>query len=358
MSIINMRIQRVIAHEVVRASELNTRNPIYSNILISLDNQSLNLLIDRIMAVISQGSHCVDLTVEDTAPGRSFNIISNMLDFNDTEFITNSRNLAAQLSNAQTSGSIKSGSAIFIQGTLYDDGTESRFIAIIKADYDRGLMERIENNEVMLEYINNIILGDSTRLMKLALFIEINRNHTTGQNQVRNTDDFSIKVFDHLMQNSTNGNASLYFYSTFLGCRIADNSSSKTKKFYEITRNFINSINTGNEDKLELYGHLISYLSDNSTIINPREFSIDYFPEDQQDSFLRECKEQGIAESFSKNTQLIKGKLRRESIRFTSNITIIALPEELHNSFCIIGPDDENEGWVKVRIRGEIENIK
>ena len=351
------RIERVIAHEVIRASELSIKNPTYSNALVNLNEQIKNLLINRIITVVAPGSYCVDLTVDDVSQGRPFNIITNMFNSNDNDFIISSKSLAGQLSNAQTAGAIRPGFAIFIQG-IVNDTREYRFIAIVKTDPDNGLLEKTNGNQIMFDYINNVILGDSTRLMKLALFIEINKNSATEQIQVRDPDDFSIKVFDYSMRNSTNGNASLYFYSTFLGCRIADSASTKTKQFHEITKKFINDMNINEEGKVRLYGNLLSYLRDNSTIINPREFAQLYFPSTQQGIFLGQCNNSGITESFSKDIQLLKGKLRRESIKFTSNVTIVASPDVFNESVRIIGQDNENIGWIKIRIKGEIENIK
>ena len=66
------RIERVIAHEVIRTSELSIKNPTYSNVLVNLNEQIKNLLINRIITVVAPGIDCVDLTVDDVSQGRPF----------------------------------------------------------------------------------------------------------------------------------------------------------------------------------------------------------------------------------------------------------------------------------------------
>jgi len=95
-----------------------------------------------------------------------------LLDADDASFVGASKHLARSLSSAQTAGPIKSGSAIFVQGTCAADGQQSRFIAIIKADSDQALYKRIDGDNITLTYVNDMLLGESQRLLKIAFFIE------------------------------------------------------------------------------------------------------------------------------------------------------------------------------------------
>lgn len=353
-----MNIEKIIMHEVIRASELNIKTPIYNNSLTNLDNAVKTLVIDRIMDIISPGSHCIDLVASNLEQGGPFNIITNMIDNDIPVFIRASQGLAKSLSQSQTAGSIKAGSAIFIKGNADDSGVPSRFIAIIKADSDKGLSRKINNNQITLEYINDILLGDSSRLIKIALFIENNPvNQPIDFSQIRNPDDFAIKVYDHLMQNSTTGNASQYFYSTFLNCKIAENAARKTMEFYETTCEFINNMNIEQDQKVEHYNDLISYLRGNDFSIDPTTFARGFLPENQQDDFLEQCEKSGLTGSIPKDIQLIKGKLRRQSLKFTSKVMISAPQEIFNNAVQVTGPVDE-DGWTTIKIKGEIEPIK
>ena len=349
MNITNIAIVRVIVHEVVRASQLADRPPILNEVLVTLDTRGKNLVSRRLVDTMASGSHCVDVTVEDATPGSPFDLTTAMLNLPNDSFIANSKRLASSLSSAQTAGPIKSGSAVFVQGTCLADGTASRFIAIIKADSDQALYKNVDGEEISLTYVNEMILGESQRLIKIAFFIE--DSNSPGDH--RSPDDFSVKVFDHLMQTSGNGEAAAYFYQTFLKCGLADNSSRQTKEFYNAARSFIDQMPVSQADRVDFQGDLISYLRQNNEILEPRTFARMVLPEDQRGAFLGVCRDSGITEAITKDLTLLKGKLRRRSVKFSSNVTLYAPPDVFKESVEITGESDD--GWTEVRIRGSIE---
>lgn len=353
MNLANVQILRVIAHEVVRASQLAERPPILSEALITLDARGMDLVGKRLVSTVSSGSHCVDVTVDDATIGSPFDRASAMLDHSDTEFVETSKVLAHSLSTSQTAGPIKSGSAIFCQGTCSADGQHCRFLAIIKADSDQGFYKHVNGENITLTYVSDMLLGESQRLIKIAFFVEETLPEAGFVCQNRQSEDFSIKVFDHMLQNSGDGNAAVYFYSTFLKCRLADNAPRKTKQFYDVAREFIDHLTLSQADIVELRGDLISYLRGNRATLEPRTFAQDVLPEEQQDSFLRKCREVGITEAITKDISLLKGKLRRQSLKFSSNVTLYAPSEVFRDAVRITGTTDD--GWTELRIRGLVE---
>ena len=122
MNITNISIVRVIVHEVVRASQLENRPPILNEALVALNTKGKDLVSRRLVETVASGSHCVDVTVEDSTSGSPFDRATAMLDCSDELFISNSKHWASSLSNAQTAGPIKSGSAVFVQGRCFADG--------------------------------------------------------------------------------------------------------------------------------------------------------------------------------------------------------------------------------------------
>jgi hypothetical protein len=359
MNVANIEITRVIAHEVVRASQLTERPPILSDELIRLDEQGNKLVGTRLVNTIASGSHCVDVTVDDATIGSPFEKTTAMLDSDDAGFVKASRQLANTLSTAQTAGPIKSGSAIFVQGSCVAGGQDSRFIAIIKADSDQGFYKRIDRgNNITLTYVNDMLLGESQRLIKIAFYIEeteLEEVEEEGTALHRSPEDFSVKVFDHMMQSSGDGNAAIYFYSTFLKCRLADNAPRKTKRFYEAAREFIDKMDIPQSEKVELRGDLISYLRGNRATLEPRAFAQDVLPQDNQETFLRTCRDIGIDEAITKDLQLLKGKMRRQSVKFSSNVTLYAPPDVFRESVKITGTTED--GWTELQIQGLIESM-
>ncbi|MGG7054617.1 nucleoid-associated protein [Nitrosomonas sp. ANs5] len=353
MNISNIKAHRIITHEVVRAQELEERAPILSDSFIELDDKGNSLISKRLVDTLSSGSHCVEVAVDDATEGSPFSYISSMFDSSDQSFINHSKHLSKALSQAQTAGSIKAGSAIFIQGTCIADDRESRFMAIIKADSDQALQKQSREEGITLIYINDMILGQSQKLFKIAFFVEI-EDQNEGNN-VRESTDYKVKVFDHMMQKAGNGNAALYFYSSFLKCRIADNASRQTKVFYEVAKSFIDGLPIDQSEKVELKGDVISYLRSNKEIISPREFSKDVLPEDQQDNFINLCKSRGISEAISKDLTLLKGRLRRQSVKFASGVTLYASPDVFKSAVKV---GDFVDGWTDIKVQGKVESEK
>lgn len=352
MNIANVTITRVIAHEVVRASQMSERPPVLSDDLVVLDERGKALVGRRLVDTVASGSHCVDVTVADGGSGSPFDKATNMLDADDEGFVTNSKLLAGALSTSQTAGPIKSGSAIFVQGTCSADGKPSRFIAIIKADSDQALYKRVKGESITLTYVSDMLLGESQRLIKIAFFIE-DADREDASVEGRRPEDFSVKVFDHLMQNSGDGDAAAYFYSTFLKCKLSHNAARQTKHFYEVVRSFIEEMPVSQSERVTYHGDLISYFRQNHSTLEPRTFAQDVLPPAYQDAFVRKCREQGITQAFSKELDLIKGKLRRQSVKFSSNVTLYAPSEVFRDAVKIAGTS--GDGWTELKIRGSIE---
>ena len=353
MTIANVEISRAITHEVVRTSKIAERTPVLSNELIVLEDKLKELVGRRLTNTIGSGSHSVDVTVDDSTAGSPFDRVTSMLDAKDLAFVENSKHLAGSLSSAQTAGAIKSGTAIFIQGTCFADHKTSRFIAIIKADSDQGASKRIKGDSIVLTYINDMVLGESQRLVKIAFLIE-DAERETESPMPRSTEDFTIQVFDHLMQPSGENDAAFYFYKTFLKCSLSHNAARKTKQFVDVVRAFIDELPLPPSERVAFHGDLISYLrrQDRSTI-QPRTFAQEVLPRDYRYLFLEKCKTEGITQAFSKNLDLVKAKMRRQSVKFTSNVTLHASPEVLRDAVRILGTSED--GWTEVKIRGTVE---
>lgn len=354
MNITNVEITRVIAHEVVRASLIAERPPVLSDVLVVLDEKGKTLVARRLVDTVASGSHCVDVTVDDSSAGSPFDKATAMLDVDDDGFVANSKHLAGSLSTSQAAGSIKAGSAIFVQGTCSADSRQSRFLAIIKADSDQALYKGVKGDTITLTYVSDMLLGESQRLIKIAFFIEdaVCDNDFAA---VRQPDDFSVKVFDHLMQKSGDGDAAVYFYSTFLKCKLSHNAARQTKRFHDLTRSYIDAIPVSQTERVAYHGDLISYFRRNTVTLEPRTFAQDVLPPAHQDAFIRMCREEGIDQAFSKNLDLLKGKLRRQSVKFSSDVTVYASSDVFRDAVKIIGISDD--GWTELKIRGTIESM-
>ena len=316
MSIVINQVTRAIAHEVIKTTQGTppTRPAFASNSLMALtDINAQTLIIERLNSTVGQGSKCVDVQVETPS---TFNELAFLLDALDQDYIQHTKILATSLSNAQTSGSIKAGVVIFIQGKCFYEDQELRFIAVIKADPDKALHKTITGSTITLNYVNDLLFGNSQRLLKIGLFIE-ETEAANNTNTQRVPGDFAIKVFDHLMSNTSDTNAAMYFYKTFLGCKLAETKAVKSKLFFETTDAFImgNSILT-QAQKEDCRGGLFALMRGNTDILEPAAVAREIFPQEIQDAYINHCSSNGITGAFSKDNSLIMNKLKRRTIKF------------------------------------------
>jgi hypothetical protein len=241
---------------------------------------------------------------------------------------------------------------MFIEGTCFADGRDCRFLAIIKADSDQALLKRVSGEIITLTYVNDMVLGDSQRLIKIAFFIEESGPDSESAGG-RLPEDFSVKVFDHLMQSSGNGDAAAYFYGSFLKCKLSNNAARQSKQFFEVVHSFIDKMPVSQADRVAYKGDLISYFCQNRETIEPRTFAREVLPEAHQVAFVKRCRDEGIGQAFSKELDMIKGKLRRQSLKFSSNVTLYAPSDVFRDAVKIIGTSED--GWTELKIRGSIE---
>jgi hypothetical protein len=195
-------------------------------------------------------------------------------------------------------------------------------------------------------------LGDSQRLIKIAFFIEESGPDSESAGG-RLPEDFSVKVFDHLMQSSGNGDAAAYFYGSFLKCKLSNNAARQSKQFFEVVHSFIDKMPVSQADRVAYKGDLISYFCQNRETIEPRTFAREVLPEAHQVAFVKRCRDEGIGQAFSKELDMIKGKLRRQSLKFSSNVTLYAPSDVFRDAVKIIGTSED--GWTELKIRGSIE---
>jgi 37-kD nucleoid-associated bacterial protein len=358
MIIAGVEVVRLIAHEIVKASQLNDRPPILSDEIMPLDQHGKDLLAKRLVSTIASGNHCVDVDVVESEVNSPFDHTASLLDHDDAGFIEATKKLASALSAAQTAGAIKAGSGIFIQGKCMVNAVQKRFAAIIKADSDQAFRKQVDGeNSIVLQYVNEMVLGESQKLFKIALFLEDVQSQARGVVPIQRTpDQFTIKVFDHNMQMSGNANAATYFYSTFLKCRLAENAPRLTKQFFNVARDFLDARDELRpQEKMEYRADLISYLRGNRQTLEARTFAQEVLPENLRDPFVKQLQEAGLGDAVAKDLSLLKGKLRRQSIRFSSEITIYGQPETLRDSVKIGQADAE--GWTDLKIKGSVQEI-
>jgi len=349
-ALMNLRINRIILHEVFRrGDDRKIVKPKFSSDFTPLNEEGINTLKARIVSVLGDDSNSIEMIVEESDSGSTYEICNQMILADDKSFIDGSYKLAEKLAQSQGSRVIPGGIVIFVTGLV---GVENySYVGIIKAELHSGfsLLERKEN--LLLEYLVNLLLTPQQKLYKIALFIETSKKENA---ELRSPEDFKVLIYDHLMKTSQNGEAAQYFYENFLGCSFFDSPKKMTKEFYNLTKEFIDLNMPGGEEKIDQNTFLYTYLkgSQNKTIL-VSEYASSYLPLKYRDSYQKFMVEKKFPiRAINKDLTYLKKKLVRRNIKFTSDVKINAPSEKFGDLVKFKGKED---GRTIVSISGTIE---
>lgn len=351
----NLKLDRIIVHEVLTASDFRKRKPKHSGTTIEVNAEGKELICQRLVEAIGSASHCEEMLVADESETSSFQSIVGLLDSKAENFASTTASLSDRLSGAQTGGSVKEGLGVFLQGTGMEDGQELRWTAILKADPDQGMVSEVENEKIVLRYVANLIMGAQQRLLKVALFTEVTKPQQSTAR--REGTDFSIKLYDHLLNKTGRGESAQYFYFSFLGLKPAENSAKWCRLFFEKTREFTDSLSADDEEKVKFRGHLVSYLRSEREQISAKAFADDYIPAHHRAAYLKTMKTAEFpTHAVHRDISLIKSKLRKQSLHFTSKITLVGSDDALQKAVQFGSVVDvDGEDWTELKIKGKLE---
>ncbi len=190
-----MTIQRVISHIVyARNSDKQVVPPKLNNELLPLEQDELDLLQIRTTSALISNAHGIETEIVNTGINSFFQLSVNMLDSDDKNFSVHSQQLAVNLTEAQTSTRWPGGVLVIFQGLIGEMG--HRFLAIVKAETDKGFNMKEVNGKTTFELIKNMMLTQTQKLYKIGLLIEIKKPVPNEDISISNYRSF---LFDHLL---------------------------------------------------------------------------------------------------------------------------------------------------------------
>lgn len=347
----NLRIDKIIVHEVFQLNE--NREPVpprFSDELTSLDRPGLNTLQERIIQALGNDSHSIEMFVSNGESNSTFDISSKLLDLDNDQFIRMSKKIPEKLTQAQTSRKIPGGIVVIFSGKL---GLQNyRYAGIIKAEIHSGFSLDVKNGKLLLKYLSELLLTPQQKLYKIGIFIETDKNDFVES--VRIPADFSVYVYDHNLTRNETQSAAQYFYQAFLGCSVSASDKKLTRDFFTFTKEYIESLDLKDEEKLDLNSSLYTYLKvDNTSIIKASEFAERYLSTDKRDAYVNYLEEKKIPlRGITKDLSYLQHKLRRRRLSFSSNVKIIAPSERFDELIQIKGM--ENSRTI-LSVEGHIE---
>jgi nucleoid-associated protein YejK len=350
----NLIISRVIFHQVFRRKEKGQIVPArYADNLTVLGGEDTEALKTRLVAALGSESRCMEMQITSTGEGSALSLAKRLVDVDDLHFIDQSKEAADKLANAQGRLNIPGGIVVVISGQV--SYPPKRFIGIIKAEPQPGFAVK---DDFTLEFLRNLFLTPDARLYKIGAFVEVD-------SQRQNGDGWKVFVYDDLMTLANRDNAAQYFYETFLGCNIPQNSARQTKAFFDLTKEFVGKLDIPEHEKMDINTGLYTYLKvDQTPTVDTVTFAKRYLVGSAiHDTYLAFMKQKHFPSTVvNKDISELKHKLRRRRFVFNSDLQFSGPAEKFEELVSVnqIFGDEAQDGvkpiWTQITVRDRIRH--
>ncbi len=348
----NLKIQRMIVHKIFKRDENGQIvEPVYNNGLSKeLDSVGKSELQNRIITALGSNSHSIEMNISNLETGTTPDILTQMLYSNEQDYVSKSKKVAYKLAEAQYTRNIPGGVVVIINGTIGSDN--NNFILVIKAEVHGGFCIEKKNENLVMDFLKNLLLTPQQKLYKMGIFIETNKPPNVTAN--RSPDEFKVFVYDHYLTKNETRNAAVYFYQVFLGCSIYPTAKKLTRDFYNNTKNFIISLPIDDEKKVDLHEALYSYLKvSQRNIIRTKDFAEEFLKQEHRDDYLNYMKNNNFPEqSVEKDLTFLANKLKRRKLKFSSGVRLSAPSDRFKELVNVAG---FSNGKTMLEIEGKIE---
>lgn len=347
---LGLRVQKLVAHKIFQRTDGKEKKPSCGNHLIALPDDGIDSLQNRVMKALGGGSQGVAMDIANTDADRFFDIATKLLSDADKDFVDRSKKLATLLHESQKTRDLPGGALAVMRGITGQN--KNRFVGVIKAEVHDGFnFPDEDDNEPSMEYLSSLMLTPAQRLYKVGLLIE--KENVAGK--AVSPDNYLAFLYDDNYSAGTHKGAAQYYYDSFLGFSHKESAKRSVKDFFEQSRAFFNSCDISTEQKLDLYGALHSELKVNKkTTVSVKEFAAAVLPDELQDKYLAFMESKGVpVQSFAKDISLIESKLKRRSVKFSSEVTISA-PADAFGKLVVVDKEHSNDQITVVRIKGKV----
>ncbi|WP_245447984.1 nucleoid-associated protein [Neorhizobium sp. T6_25] len=349
MPIENVTINRICLHEVYRRSDEGVVvRPTYGAGLLKLELDALAAFRSRVVAAFKSTAQCMEMIIREHGEGSVIAHGAHLITTQNPEFVKHSAVFADALATAQGSRQIPGGLMVIFDGTLGNPATP--FFGVMKAELHEGF---IKTADLQARFVSDLFLSPKTKLYKIGLFVSDGFDA-----RPKLPDGWTVTVYDSAMTASQRDNAATYFHSTFLGLDIPDNSAQQVKKFFEQTRAFIKGANIAEEQKVDLYNGLYTYLKlDRGNTIQTARFAESFMDDVMSDEYLEHMRREKFPQgAIAKDLSEIAGVLRLRKFRFPRAITLSGPPDAVRDLVVVSAiKGEDGAAWTQITIRGQIE---
>lgn len=355
----NFSAKRIVLHEVFQKTEKNTIiTPDYGDALEELEADALEALHDRVIRAMSHKTKSISMTISDKSDSAMIRYVRKIINAaDDNYFIEQSQHVAYKLAEKQVSRKIPGGVLVVISGTY--GAPEKRVVCVIKAEIDNGFARNKDGEDKKFQYLKSLMLTAQTKLYKVGVFIE----NEVIEDEVAPDRGWSAFIYDDALSLSNRDDAAAYFYGAFLGLSFPQSSARQTKQFHELTKQFIQSMNIAEEEKITLHNALITYLKvDQSPTVGIAAFADAYFGDDDiKQAYEDHMTGNGFSTTpVNKDISDIEKQLRFRKITFSSNIKIIGPADQIKKLVQVqvvdgeASAEDPQPKWTQILIKDRI----
>lgn len=349
MPLQNLTVNRICLHEVHRRSDAGAVvEPTLGTELLDLRGPAMDAFRSRVIAAFKSNSQCMEMMIRAYGDG---SVISNglrLIEAADQDYITISGLFADALAGAQTSRQMPGGLVVIFDGTIGSPATS--FFGVMKAELHEGF---IKTDDLQARFVSDLFLSPKTKLYKIGLFVSDGLRPRPEL-----PDGWSAIVYDSAMSAAQRDNAATYFYSSFLGLDIPENAAQQVRKFFEHTRAFIRNSDLTDEEKVDLFNGLYTYLKlDRGNTIQTSRFAETFMNEDLSEKYLQHMRRERFpTTALAKDLSEVSGSLKLRKLKFPRSITLSG-PSDAVRELVTVATVDGDSGtlWTQITIRGQIE---
>jgi 37-kD nucleoid-associated bacterial protein len=316
-----LNIEKTIIHEITPRMYVPPKEPelVLSNALSPLDEDLRTYFKERIVDSLRLAAFPVKAREERTSPTPE--LVHLHLTDPKSNFVDLSQEVAKHLFAAQQKVRSSPGLLVVIAGSV----NSGRAMVLLKLQKQQGLnLQRTgpEGAETYnLDHLRRLMLTDETRVYKIALF---------EADGVVRPDDLCGEVSDKQRYSSPEKRMAAFFLNDFLGCEVQDDPTQVTNTYYVSGEKFLNERVTTPEKQARYHRAFIADLASQSDKVAPKKFADEHLDKGDRDAFLNAIKADGVPTTqFSKDTELIQGRLEEEEYVFSAGIRVRGSQEAL-----------------------------
>ena len=341
----DFRLNKVIIHKLFKNINESGFSPEFSDDIVNMSNEAMKLIQERMVDALGKNSKSIEVAFINEDSNQAANLIKKLFTQNTNEFVRVSRSLIDKLSKVQKSGAIKNSAILVFNGTfgLY----QNECVIILKAESDTSvqLVKYGSEDKFALSIVENSLLGSEQKLYKIAIIEKSN-------------DNFEVVLFDKNLDYYSSTGAAKYFYMDFLECDIKDTSKVLTNSYFDITTQYIASMDISDTRKYSLQNALNAYLgSPGIAIIEAREFANSYFSENEdRDGYINFMEKHDFVRGFKKDLDTASKITKKRVLKYSNGLSLTGTAKVIEQNVRLV--TDSEFGKTHTEITGELVSQK